>query len=386
MADKTFTTIFSRLKNVDLVKMPGRTALYLSRLSDKKIKCSVVTLNNDEYSYQGNFREYFDLVILDRENKQKSAAGTIYKYLRKNSRNIDILNLYHLDTESLIYAYLYKFFNKKGKLLLELDADERIKDFFEPAGRTGFLKFTNKIRPLKKIILNGLAKKSDYIAVELESIYMYLMSTRKKNLTDKLFINPYGIDKEELQKYSDPSIKKENIILTIGRIGSYQKNNEMLLEAVKKIGNLNGWKIYLIGPVESNFKKKTDKFFEENPGLTESVKLLGEIKDRKMLSGYLQSAKVFCLTSRYESWGIVLEEAAYYDCFIVSTDTGCAKEIINNMVDGKIINKGEELTGILESIINGELVLKNISKPAKDEYINKTSWEYSVGQLLKKII
>jgi glycosyltransferase involved in cell wall biosynthesis len=383
--NKNFTIIFTRLKNVDLVKMPGMTSFYISKLTDKNVKCTIVTLNNDDYIYHNEFSDYFDLVILDKEKKYKSPYKPIYKYLRENALKIDILNLYHLDNESLLYAFLYKFFNKNGKLLLELDADERIKDFFEPANRSGFLKITNKIRPFKKIILKGLVKKSDFIAVETESIYKYLLNTKIKTLKKKLFLNPYGINEEELRKYENSNIKKEKIILSIGRIGSFQKNNEMLMDALKKIKGFKGWKFYFIGPIEKTFEEYINNFYNENPILKENVKFIGEISDRKVLSEYIQSAKIFCLTSRYESWGIVLTEAAFYNCFIISTDVGCAKEILDNMVEGKIVNNSEELLNIIESIVNDELNIKETQKPTKDEYIKKTSWENTVNMLLKKI-
>lgn len=384
--DKNFTTIFTRLKNVDLIKVQGLTALNISRITNNEVKCKIVTLNNDDYFYYGSKNEHFDLIILDREKRYKSPYYPVFGYLRKNSKNIDILNLYHLDNESLLYAYIYKFYNGKGKILLELDADDRIREFFEPADRAGLLRFTNKIRPLKKIILNGLVKKSDFIAVETGKIYKYLTDTDKKLLKKKLFLNPYGINVEELKKYENPDIRKENKILTIGRIGTFQKNNEMMLEAIKRSGNLRGWKFYFIGPIEKGFEDYIEKYFTENPLLEDSVKFLGDISDRRVLSEHIQSAKIFCLTSRYESWGIVLTEAAFYNCFIISTDVGCAREITENMAEGRIIENVDDLSALLETAVNGGLDLNNVVKSKKDEYLKKASWENTVSELLKKII
>ncbi len=384
--DKNFTTIFTRLKNVDLIKVQGLTALNISKITNNKIRCKIVTLNNDDYFYYGSKSKHFDLIILDGEKKYKSPYYPVFRYLRKNSKDIDVLNLYHFDNESLLYAYIYKFYNSKGKILLELDADGRIREFFEPANRTSFLKVTNKIRPLKKIILNGLVKKSDFIAIETGKIYKYLLDTKNEFLKKKLFLNPYGINVEELKKYENPDIRKENKIITIGRIGTFQKNNEMMLEAIKKLGDLKGWKFYFIGPIEKGFEVCIDNFFTENPLLNDCVKFLGDISDRKVLSEHIQSAKIFCLTSRYESWGIVLTEAAFYNCFIISTDVGCAREITENMAEGRIIENVDGLSELLKTAVNGELDLNNVRKSTKDEYLKKASWESTVSELLKKII
>lgn len=385
MKNKTFVTIFTRLKNVDLIKLPGMTLYYISRLTNNNIKCSLVTLNNDNYEYYSSYEEYYKLIVLEKSKKQKSPYRQVFSYLRKEALKIDILNLYHLDMESLLYSIIYKHYNKNGKLLLQLDADERIKEFFTQAERKGLLKFTNKIRPLKRIILQGLLRKSDYIAIESRNLFDYLLSTGIKLLEQKLILNPYGINIEEFKKYSNPEIKKENIFLTVGRIGDYQKNNELLMNVIKEIENLQGWKFYFVGPIEKEFEKNIRDLFESYPGLKESVIFTGEIQDRRKLCEYMQSAKVFCLTSRYESWGIVLIEAAYFNNYIISTDVGCAKDVIQSMVSGSIFKDETDLKSIFQSVINGNIDVNNPERPSKDYYLEMNSWDKTVAELLKVI-
>lgn len=385
MKSKTFVTIFTRLKNIDLLKMPGMTSYYLSRLTDNRINCSLVTLNNDDYSYYETYRSDYNLVILGDKKKLKSPFKIIFTYLRNNAKKIDCLNLYHLDLETYFYSLVYKHYNKKGKIFLELDADERISEFFEPASRKGILKSTNNIRPLKRVIFNGLVKRADYIAAEANKIYDYLISKGNNMLNRKLFLNPYGINTEELRKNINPDIKKENIVLTVGRIGDYQKNNEMLLDAIKKLETINGWKFYFVGPIEKGFQKNINDFFANYPEIKNKVLFTGEVNDRNKLCEYMQSSKVFCLTSRYESWGIVLAEAAFYNCYIISTDVGCAKDVLENMVSGMTVADSGDLVNILNSIINGKAQVDKPEKPGKKDYLNMNSWENTVSRLLKEI-
>ena len=385
MSKRNFVTIFSRLKNVDILKMPGMVSYYISKLSNKEINCSLVTLNNDNYFYYDSFKEFFNLKILGSDTKNNTQFNPVIEFLKNNSRDIDILNLYHLDFETLKYAKIYKSINSKGKLLLELDADERIKEFFEPANRGGLLKLTNKIRPFKSYILHSLVNKSDYIAVESVNIYNYLSGKKNKKLSKKLFLNPYGINSEELSKYNDHSIKKENILITIGRIGTHQKNNELLLEAIESMGNTGDWKFYFVGPIEKSFEEFIRNYFEKNPHLVNKVIFTAEINDRKKLSEFIQKAKVFCLTSRYESYGIVLTEAAFYNCYIISTDTGSAKEIVDNMVNGKIICNKQQLADELNLVVGGKIDFENVRKNGKSNYIYNNSWEKTVLKLLEKI-
>jgi len=385
MHKKNFVTVFTRLKNVDILKMPGMVCYYISKLSNKEFNCTLVTLSNDDYSYHDAFKEFYNIKILGTDKKNGRGNSPVIEYLKSNSKNIDLLNLYHLDFETLKYAGVYKRYNPNGKLLLELDADERIKDFFEPAQRKGLLRFTNKIRPFKSYILSNLVEKSDYIAVESEKIYKYLLDKKNKTLASKLFLNPYGINNEELSQYKNPLIKKENIAVTVGRIGTYQKNNEMLLEAVESMDNIGDWKFYFIGPVEKDFEKYIAGYFDKNPNLKDRVVFTGEISDRKKLSEYIQRAKIFCLTSRYESYGIVLTEAAYYNCYIISTDTGTAVEITENMVNGKIISGKQQLTDVLNLAVENKIDFENVQKEGKLKYIYENSWEKTVSKLLEKI-
>jgi glycosyltransferase involved in cell wall biosynthesis len=383
---KNFTTIFSKLKNVDIIKMPGLIPFYISKLSDKKIECKLVCLNNDDFKYYNAYKDYYDLIILDKEKKNKKPYFHVLRYLFKNSSEIGILNLYHLDTETLLYAFVYKALRRKGKVFLELDADDRIKEFFDKADRRGILKITNRIRPLKKIILNGLIRLSDFIAIETESIYEYLKEKENGKLNNKLFINPYGINAEELEQKLNKEIQKENIVITVGRIGSYQKNNELLLKALRDIKDFKGWKIYFIGPIETEFENNIRELYNNNPEFKGSVVFTGEISDRKLLSEYMQKAKIFCLTSRYESWGIVLNEAAYYGCYIVSTDTGCAREVIKNIADGELISDGNGLQQVLDKAFNGNIKLNGAIKPGAVKYIMNNTWERTVALLMKRII
>ena len=55
-------------------------------------------------------------------------------------------------------------------------------------------------------------------------------------------------------------IKKEKIILTVGRIGTYPKNTELLIESLIELENdLKDWKVYLVGPMTEDFKNMVEQ-------------------------------------------------------------------------------------------------------------------------------
>ena len=171
---------------------------------------------------------------------------------------------------------------------------------------------------------------------------------------------PNGYDNEIIDKIKvKTSEEKENIILTVGRLGTEAKNTELLLETLKEI-DLKDWKVYLVGSIDKSFISYKENFFKENPSLIDKIIFTGEIKEREELYKYYNRAKVFVLPSRWESFGIVMVEAMAFGNYIITSNTCAAKDITNNSEIGKIvkIDSKEELKKELERVISGKINLK----------------------------
>lgn len=155
--------------------------------------------------------------------------------------------------------------------------------------------------------------------------------------------------------------QKEKIILYVGRIGNYQKNTEMLLEALPKV-DLKDWYIYMIGPITSDFtighkcefNTIIEDFFKNNPHYVGKILFNGVIYNTEELFNFYKRAKVFILTSRHESFGNVLSEAAAMGCYIVSTDVGGASLVSNNWKYGTKLKQddSDNLANVINEIIN----------------------------------
>ena len=67
---------------------------------------------------------------------------------------------------------------------------------------------------------------------------------------------PNGFDQNQIDQYTQTTLQKENIIITVARIGSYQKNTELLMQSIAHLCDTNSefvtrnWKCYCIGPIE----------------------------------------------------------------------------------------------------------------------------------------
>lgn len=144
---------------------------------------------------------------------------------------------------------------------------------------------------------------------------------------------------ESLEKKIE--IKK---FLYVGRL-SPEKNIDQIIRVFNKFSRLE-LNIVGYGPQEKELKKISNK----------NIKFYGKINNEK-LSEIYQDNHVFVLPSKSEPWGLVVEEALYNGLpTILSDKVGCAKEIIENGVEGLIydVRSDEELEKAILKIIELE--------------------------------
>lgn len=147
--------------------------------------------------------------------------------------------------------------------------------------------------------------------------------------------------------------EKENLIITVGRLGTHQKNTQMLLRALKNV-DLGDWRVKLVGPIDEKMRRELEMLRNECRS-KENIEFSGAIYDKAQLMEYYSKAKVFVLTSEWESYGLVLNEARRFHDYIISTDVGAAKDIIQNKY-GRLLCKNDEarLSKYLMSIVAGK--------------------------------
>lgn len=322
-----YCVLYPNTKNVNLIKEMGMIPYKLHKNFgyDSKIVC----YNLDEYTYLNEEVKGLKIDFLDRKYNNYSLDGL--RYLKKQAKNIDVLQIFHVTLYSLLYAFMYKRLNPKGKIYLKLDCSHKLID---------------KILSLNSIkykLLNKYLDKVDLISVEQK-----ILTKKLKNIlpsqSDKIVNIPNGVDYKYLEEkniYYDFS-KKENIVLSVTRVGAEEKNTQMLLEAFNNIKNIEelGWKLVIVGPIEEEFNKYIESYFNNNPKMRKLVEFKGSISDRKELFNEYKRAKIFSLTSEFESFGIAFIEAAALGDVIVSTDVGIAKELISNE-NGCLVKVGD---------------------------------------------
>lgn len=365
-----YCVLYPETKNVHLIKDVGMIAYKMNKLFGWE--SFIAAYNNDDYSY---LNKEVKGLKMDFINKKHNALMDGISYLNKNSKKIDVLQIFHVTLRSVLYAYAYKNKNSRGKIFLKLDCTEQL------------IEKIKGLRGIKKYIFMSYFKKADVIGVEQKELYSKLIAILPQ-FENKILNVTNGIDYSSTDLYRNIRYEnKENNIITVGRIGSIEKCSDKIMEAFSMLEEeiLNQWKLILIGPIEQGFKQYINDFFMKNPNLKDKIIFTGSIQDRDTLNKYYQKSKIFCLSSKYESFAIALLEAASFGNVIVSTKVGIAPELVQG-AQGRIVmeNKAENLKNALNEIIldeNKKLYSDNMIRLCKSEY----NWDTIVYKLKEKL-
>ena len=169
------------------------------------------------------------------------------------------------------------------------------------------------------------------------------------------------------------STLSEKNLISVGRL-TYEKGFDMLIDIYEFIYRVEpNWKLNIFGEGE-DFGILETKIKEK--GLENSIKLCGSVKN--ISECYLQSS-IFVLTSRSESFGIVVIEAMNHGLPIVSYDCDGPKNIIANNESGFLIPQFDkiEFSEKLLLLINNEEKRKEMGEMAIE-----TSFKYKENKII----
>lgn len=305
-------------------------------------------------------------------------AWRFYWYLLCHARQIDLLMRFHFTLHTELMIIIYKLLNVKGKSYVKLDLD------YNDLSKSESIKRTSFRHKMGDWLAKAFIRCVDRVSCETFQSFELLQKTEQTRYKfgDKLVLMPNGFDGDTLQSYhihENLFAEKENLMITVGRLGTPQKNTDMFLRALSQI-DLKDWKVALIGPVEESFQPVIDSFFNDNPDKAKNVIFTGAIYEKQKLWEYYNRAKVFVLTSRWESYALVLNEAKRFRNYLLSTDVGAYRDLSENGKYGTSIpiNDDKRLGEVLQDIIEGKI---NIDV-YRNSNMDLLSWEKMV-QLLK---
>lgn len=358
-----FLTVFPYTENVHLIKDVGMIPYTLH--SDFFYDSTIACYKNGEYPYLNSEVSGLKQVFIPKIFGYPTIDAILFICL--NFWKYDIVQCYHLTRFSLSVLFIFRVLKKitfsSSFTFLKLDADEGIKSV--------------KFKPIHNFFLNDI----NLISVETKGLYEFI--NNKGELEKKIEYIPNGFCSKD-ERVTVNFSSKENLIITVGRIGTFQKYNETLLEAFKSFALINSdWNLQIIGPIESNFQNYIQRYFNDNPYLVNRVLFTGVITNRDVLKEKYEKAKIFVLSSRYESFGLVYLEAMQSGCAIISSAITPAYDITDNEKYGTLFPVGDvfALEKALEDIVNNPLKLEKDCKLIQDFAYDNFSWSQICGKL-----
>ncbi len=210
---------------------------------------------------------------------------------------------------------------------------------------------------------HGVPKKKLYYAPYFVENSFFEKNLNKKNLRKKL------------------NLKNKKIVIFVGKLID-RKNPHDFLKLAHKFQNNKRIHFLIIGSGELNFYCKN--FI--NSHKLKNISMLGFLNQKKIREVYSIS-DLLILTSKYETWGLVVNEAMASGVPVIATkESGATKDLIESGVTGYSYNCGniKELFSHFNKIILNIKKLKTMKKNVKKKIKKFTSDE--TIKSIKKII
>lgn len=191
-----------------------------------------------------------------------------------------------------------------------------------------------------------------------------LSDSWKKNLSEianseKIIVVTNGVTIDKKQKEKE---YKEKVVLFLGRLGE-KKGIFDLIDVIKEIIDEHKDSIFIIAGEGEIDKVKS---VCSNNNLDKNIQVVGWIDGTDKIE-ILKKATIYVLPSYNEGMPMSILEAMSYSIPVVSTYVGGIPEIINNGVDGLLLEPGnkEALKEKLLQVLNSESLRKSIGENAK---------------------
>lgn len=311
---KRFVCIFPELYNVSLKKDIGMIPCWLAR--EHGYESWLVGYQRDgayPYAATMGIRLHF---VADRSG----SARDFVDFLQAEAAGIDVLQVYGLHNHFNVYLIrLYRQLHPQGKVYVKLDAGENIEEL-----------------AVEDEILYLLST-CTLVSAESEEVCRWL----NRHWPFPVACIPNGTDFPSAER-SVVYVEKQDVILTVGRLGTKQKATEVLLEAFRLAApRLPGWRLRLAGPLTPEFSPYVEGYFARYPELRGRVEFIGELVDPDDLAQEYRRAKIFCLPSCWEGFALVGPEAGRYGCALVMTDLACMRDVTAQGRFGALVPLGD---------------------------------------------
>ena len=346
----------------------GGLSIYVqqtAKLLSNKHDVTVVTAEKAE-SFKENNLEFVSLNLFEKDLSVEDKEIHLQNFRKK------LDEIFDLKSFDVIHAHYWL----SGLVAKQIAEEFKIPLIYTSHSLGIFLEgYNNERVDCEKIVMTA----SDFVTAssEFENV---LISENYKIDKNKIKHIPPGVDREIFS--INPSIKRENIFLSIGRIQPQKGQLEVLnfLNNFRKIES--NFKCYFIGGPSG---KSGDEYLEElkksikEADLGSHVEFLDSLPQAK-IKELLNRSKLLLHTSKFETFGLVAIEANSMGVPVLTTNKGPLVEIIENNKNGLLSENLVEssvnnfVMDLLQDDSRFELIMKNcIEKSSKYDWQNTTN-------------
>lgn len=319
----------------------------------------MVGLKKDDYIYLDTYVKGMNMDFLSTGSQEEKL-----EYILNNGNEIDCLLLRGAYYTNIDIAIAYKKVNPNGKIYVGLDANSHWMDRINWDEKE-FMKFMDSC---------------DVIATSCRSMQNHL----NEKWPWRIEYIPNGYYNYGFEREKPDFNKKENIILTVSRLGTPPKATDILLESFAKIANdIPDWNLRLVGSVAEKFQGYIEEYFTRFPELKERVKFVGLIKDKDKLYNEYLNAKIFALPSMIEGGTPnVISEALTAGCAIAITKIDAWEDAIDcgNCGVASEINDVNGFSEVLLRLVKSD----NLEKFSNNAY-NYAMRNYNMETVVAKL-
>lgn len=248
--------------------------------------------------------------------------------------------------------------------------------------------FTDKCRLyIQRLVAKRAIRKSDRVIAISRYVRKFLSNTWGIS-EGKIGLVYHGIELPQPKEYIRPkNIPKDwerNFLFTAGSIRPV-RGLEDILGAMKHLilEKVNTKGLVIAGETESgmvSYRKKLEEWIKMN-NLSLKIIWVGKLSEREMSWCYT-NCKIFVMTSRVESFGMIAGEAMAHGCICISSDSPCLPEIFGEAAVYYPHNKVELLAETIKSVSKWDNHRRGEASKKARERAAEFSWDITVERLL----
>jgi glycosyltransferase involved in cell wall biosynthesis len=335
---------------------------FCNYLNSKNLNVEVITTENEQNANVEYLGNQIPLVRLKSTDYRKRKIFFPLSYLFSHRNEYDFIWCYLSRAATCYSTMISKLFNKK--LIIKCDSVIPLPS-------------TNIIQAMwRKLTITWPLKNADLIICESPRVLDAITPLNKNTV-----LLPNCVDLSVIN-HLDADVKKQNIILSAGRMG-HVKGLMDLIDAFFIFNQNTNWILNIVGPVAipedvEDIKNRIKELWPDQNNCP--VKLLGP-KWKDDLYVEMQKAKIFVIASHPlgDGFNNTLPYAIYFGCTPIVTDVGDLKFQIKDLPGSKLISP-KNVKQLSKELYNVSMAPGD-PKELKEYILKNFSWNTYLHQL-----